>query len=297
MQQVIECVAKKSNKKRYIEFPLCLEKWIELKDLVRILSIPYNATINLQKRDLTLSDTYGIWLELKLRLQRTIDNRTSKTGLAAIMLQKFYDRFNDIYKNPAMLAAIFLDPRYRFGIIRDPFLVEEAKNFIKDMHRRLNFLKGAEKQTATQTNHNNSNDDFEHFDVQSEMNRYWDTQESSSSSNQHLNDFDDALDAFDPPKLLIKDNLFDFWDNTSSNDPSHIVLREVAMAIFSISPTEVQTERDFSALKRILSDLRANLSHETLENILTIHLNKELYLQIIDEQIFEAKNAKKFKRE
>lgn len=291
LRDVIECVAKETTKKRYVEFPLLLEKWQQLKDLVRVLLIPYKATIDLQKQNLTLSDTYGIWLEIKLRLQRMVSNGTSNTGLTDIMLDKFTGRFNQIYSNPAMKAAIFLDPRYRVGIMRDQFIVEEAKEFIRNMHRRLSYLKGIANETSNQTNHNDSGDDFENFDVQSEMNRYWDSQESNSSLN-HPSDFDAALDAFDPPKMSIKDNLFDYWSNFFPSDLCDIELREVAMAIFAIPPTEIQTERNFSALKRILSDLRGNLSRETLQNILTINLNKDLYLEITEKQI---KNMRKHK--
>lgn len=291
LRNVIGCVAKKSTKNRYVEFLLILEKWPELKDLVRILSIPYKATIDLQRQNLTLSDTYGIWFEIKLRLQRTIDNRTSDTGLADILLDKFIGRYGEIYNNPAMKAAIFLDPRYRFGMMRDRLFVDDAKEFIKDMHRRLSYLKGIENETVSRTNDNNLSDDFENFDVQSEMNRYWDSQASNSELN-HLSDFDAALDAFDPPKLLLKDNLFDYWNNCLPPESCDIELREVAMAIFAIPPTEIQTERNFSALKRILSDLRGNLSRETLQNILTINLNKDLYLEITKKQIEDMRKIK-----
>lgn len=291
LRGVIECVAGKSTQKRYVEFPLLLEKWQELKDLVRVLSIPYNATIELQKQNLTLSDTYGIWLEIKIRLQRTIGNGTSNTGLASTLLEKFIDRYDMIFANPAMKAAIYLDPRYRLSIIDDQLFVNDAKEFIADMHRRLSYLKSIGNDTDSRTTNNNSDDDFDNFDVQSEMNRYWQSQSQSqetATTSNHSSDFDAALDTFNPPQMFIKQSIIEYWES----DRCETELREVAMAIFAIPPTETQVERNFSDLKQILSDRRYNLSQETLENILTIHLNKDLYLNVIEKQVHDIKNKK-----
>lgn len=284
MRDVIECVAQKSTKKRYVEFPLLLEKWLDLKDLVNVLRIPYRATVNLQRRDLTLSDTYGIWLEIRLRLNKIVSNRLSPTGLADALLKNFDIRYTAIYANPAMKAAIFLDPRYRMGITRNRLHVDDAKKFIMEMHRRLNYLNGDQRETDVQTNENNAADSFENFNIQAEMMQYWTNQATESESIlnlQQLSDLEANLDAFDPPHMTIKDSLFEYWYSENA-DPQ---LRDVAMAIFSISPCETQCERDFSTLKRILSDLRGNLSLETLENVLTINLNKNLYLDVNHEQI------------
>lgn len=283
LHSIIELIAQKSTIKRYAEVPLLLEKWRELKDLVNTLRIPYKATVDLQRRDLTLSDTYGIWLEIKLRLKKAIDSKTSNTDLAVTMLDAFNSRYDNIFSNPAMKAAIFLDPRYRMGIVRDQLSVEEAKKFIMDMHRRLNYLKSTDSEPNCQINRDDSDDNF---DVQSEMCRFWDCQADTFNLNR-ISDFEAALDSFDPQPMNIKDNLFHYWQNYD------IELREVAMAIFAMPPTETQVERDFSVLKRILSDLRGNLSAKTLEDILTINLNKDIYLEVIAKQVADNRIKQK----
>ncbi|XP_055309114.1 uncharacterized protein LOC129573003 [Sitodiplosis mosellana] len=207
-----------------------------------------------------------------------MENRTSNTGLAGNLHTAFVNRFNAIYQNQAMKAAIFLDPRYRGSLVRDQLSVETAKEFMKEMHQRLGYLREADKQTVRQTNDENSGDDF---DIELAMNEYFQRDAGSSNSN-HLSDIEAAIDAFDPPHMQIKENLFDYWggEGTGDND-----LHAIAMAIYAIPPTETQTERNFSDLKRILSDFRGNLSRQTLENILTCHLNKDLYLDVIDKQL------------
>lgn len=291
LRDIIECIAQKATKKRYVEFPLLLEKWRELKDLVNVLRIPYEATVKMQRKDLTLSDTYAIWLEIRLRLNKIVNNRLSPTLLANALLKQFNKRYETIYKNSAMKAAIYLDPRYRMGIIQNRDDVRKAKEFILEMHRRLNHLKcahGAEAEAGTGKNESNTADNFENFNVQDEMNQFWTNQMTESDSNldaQHFDDFEAAVDAFDPPHININDSLIEYWHSANCNSE----LRDVAMAIFSISPCETQCERDFSQLKRIFSDLRANLLPETLENILTINLNKDIYLDVINKQVLKLR--------
>lgn len=285
MRDVIECVAAKSTKKRFAEFPLLLEKWTELKELVTVLRIPYEATVKLQRKDLTLSDTYGAWLEIRLRLNKITNQGT--TAIAQALLEKFNGRFNVIYNNPAMKAAIFLDPRFRLSITRNEQYMAEAKEFILEMSRRLNYLKNMQCTTESVTNENAS-DSFDDFNVQAEMNQYWLNQVVESTSNEQWSDIEAAVDAFDPPNIPIRNSLFEYWESKDC-DPE---LRDIAMAIFSISPSETQCERDFSHLKRILSDLRGNLLPETLQSILTIKLNEDMYHRVIDKQVYAMRKNK-----
>lgn len=283
MRDVIECVTAKSTKKRCAEFPLLLEKWAVLKELVNVLRIPYEATVKLQRRDLTLSDTYGIWLEIRLRLNKII--RQDTIGLVHALLDKFIGRYEVIYNNPAMKAAIFLDPRYRMAITQSTESVSEAKIFIMNMHRRLSYLKARENAPRAESD-GSSADTFENFNTETEMLQFWNSQDELSSNVEiTISDIEVAIDAFDPPHVPINSSLFDYWETKDCNRE----LREVALAIFSISPSEVQCERDFSHLKRILSDLRSKLLPETLQNILTINLNKDIYLKVNDKQVFDMK--------
>lgn len=282
---LLSALHKSQHKKRYAEFPLLLEEWSDLKDLVNILRIPYHGTVKLQGRDLTLSDTYGIWLEIRLRLAKITN---SSTGLAEALLTKFDSRFDTIYSNPAMKAAIFLDPRYRMGIMRNQRDVDEAKEFIMEMHRRVNYLKRKQHDTEQQANENQDADTSDEFNIQAEIAQYW-LNQNNSPSNTNVSDFESCLDTFDPPNMLINESVLEYWCSNKCDSQ----LQEVAKAIFSISPCETQCERDFSSLKRILSDLRFNLLPETLESILTINLNKDIYLEVNSKQVEEMRKNKR----
>lgn len=65
---------------------LLRKKWAEFKDLITILQFPYKATIALQKRDLTLSDTFGIWLKIRVILHGSNMRQLHKTDIAECLL-------------------------------------------------------------------------------------------------------------------------------------------------------------------------------------------------------------------
>lgn len=253
------------------------------------MRIPYQATIALQKRDLTLSDTYGIWLEMKLHLEKIITAKATNVGLDVMMLEKFESRYNDIFDHPAMKAAIFLDPRYRQGLNQDDIIA--AKEFIIQTQQRLNFFKNRHLRENDISNTANelsddSNDSISiSFDAQAAISGFLGhNDENIDSQNITLgpSDIEAALDLFNPRVIPIKESILKFW---AQDDGDYDELRDVAAAIFAIPPTETHVERDFSALKFIFSDRRNGLSDETLENILCIYLNKEMYLTVNKKQI------------
>lgn len=287
MKQVIERIALSSNEKKYAEFPLLLKKWKSLTEIVYILKIPYDATIDLQKRDLTLSDTYCIHLKMKLHLKDLIESKRCKTGLETLLLSKIQDRHDDVFDHPAMRAALYLDPRFRHVVTRTDEDTNDAINFIVALDARLNSFKNQSVlpiDANDLSDYSNPDLDFTfNFNEEQAFDEFIQPN-SLSIQNDRSNDFRKKLEEFNPPKLTYKSSVLEFWLNQSDDE-----LREVALALYSIPPTETEVERDFSALKFIFSDLRSGLSNETLEDIICIYLNKKIYLQINEEQIKNVK--------
>lgn len=286
----IEYVAQTAKNNEYVEFSLLITKWRVVKELIYILGIPYKATIALQDRKPTLSDTFGIWLDVKLHLQKVIDSKISKTALDAKLLDAFNNRYDAIFNNPIMKSAIYLDPRFRKEIIRNENATEIAKNTIIDIKNRLQFLNRDESLITHETSKNSANlssdDSFGvNFDSQSAMNSYLDNQQITDLN--HIDYFEAVLNDFDPPSLNFNESIIEYWNSDNGYD----VLRDVALAILSVPPTEVQVERDFSKLKFILSDLRATLSTKNLQDILTTNLNQDAYNQVNAKQLEELKKS------
>lgn len=69
----------------------------------------------------------------------------------------------------------------------------------------------------------------------------------------------------------------DFW---AQNKSTFKEVYELAKIINAVPVTQVTVERAFSSLSFILTALRNSLSADTLEDILLIRLNKEIFVDI-----------------
>lgn len=99
-------------------------------------------------------------------------------------------------------------------------------------------------------------------------------------------DIEIELEMFDPEPMTADESIFQYWHSRKNQ---HQKLYELAKCIFAIPPTEVDIERDFSKLNFIFTERRRNLSQEYLEAILRIHLNKDLFFVIKDEELSELR--------
>lgn len=68
-----------------------------------------------------------------------------------------------------------------------------------------------------------------------------------------------------------------FWELLAPHVP---VLAIVAMAIYSMHPTEACVERSFSAQGLLYSELRSSLSDESINALMTIRMNVDRVFQI-----------------
>lgn len=271
----------KKNKKA----ELVLKKWSELKEMVIVLQIPYKATIAMQKKDLTLSDTWGIWLKAIIHLESLAKKRVNKTNFSNCLAKALHVRKQTIFGNPAMLGAIYLDPRFRIEILRDENLVEQAICTLANLYCRIERLK-SDKSDESDVNASNESSglnldlDFNDTNVLDEylLNRTVESQTNTS----HGMPIKTELEFFQPEHMSSDSSVIQFW---KSNKLKHPRLYEIAEAIYSIPPTECQIERDFSKLEFIFTLRRQRLSADILEAILAIHLNSDLFFSIKEEEL------------
>lgn len=93
------------------------------------------------------------------------------------------------------------------------------------------------------------------------------------------------LEKFDPKRLSPEESVLEFWRNETKGDSIFHEIGEVAFVIYAISPLEVETERDMSKLGVIFSDRRNQLNEDILEDILLIHLNKDLFYKVKEREL------------
>lgn len=275
--------------KKLKAFQLLKKKWTILEEMCYVLSIPYKATIRLQKRSLTLSDVFGIWVTTQLHLKNCIEfKKKFKTDLAKHLLSDISERKETVFKNPLMTAALFLDPRFRRVIVQDEEKMDEAKKTLKNIWRRLLTLGASanENDTSITISEKSVNSDSSLvFDDPDALDNYLagnpavvNTVVNTVTTNNR--DIEQLLDSFDPPRLSSDADIMKYFQEIQDEQPE---LYQLAMIVFAIPPTEVQLERDFSKLNFIFSDRRCNLTEERLEDIMIIHLNDELFYKVKDD--------------
>lgn len=270
-------------------FKLLQQKWDVLKELAYILSISYNATISLQKKSLTLSDVFGIWTKMTLHISACLNKVNYVTNFAKHLLEAMNERKHEIFNNPMMNCALFLDPRFRRQIVQDEVKMHEAKQTLLNIWRRLITLNTSmPMQTDDSIQANTSaKSEASEFDENAELEKFLECGLAPSTSNESqredkTEDIEHLLDMFSPEAIKPSENIIEYWEN---NKNEHKEIYKLATVVMGIPPTEVQSERDFSKLNYVFSDKRCNLTEERLEDIMTINLNGELFFLVKDEEI------------
>lgn len=270
---------------------LLLKKWHVLKEFVKILEIAYNVTIAFQNKHLTLSDVYGRWLGMQLRLEMYSTKKSFKTTLAKKLLEALVTRNENIFKNPIMAAALYLDPRFRLEVTKYSDKCEKAKQTLLDIWRRINVLRNTDNNESRTETSANSLDSFDEEEaILKHIHNNGNQQNIITQSQSRNVDIEMIIDLFQPEQLAPQESVIEYWESSKEKNPE---LYEIALVIFSVPPTEVQIERDFSSLDFIFTKRRGNISHQKLEDILLIHLNKDLFEVVNAQDVRELlKNSK-----
>lgn len=280
-EQIVRHMAS-SNSENSKSCRLILAKWPILKEAVYLLKIPFNVTIEFQSQKLTLSDVYHRWTVMQLHLKECTSKKAYKTGFANHLLDALKSRNKIIFQNPLMSCALYLDPRFQMVVTRDGEKAEMAKENIIKIWRRLNYLRNGSDSIVDTSNQSNKSTDSLSFEFNEQdammqhLNQTDPIQQNSSLARNDIPYFDieAAIEFFQLEPLPTSVSVLKYWESIKDEQKE---LYEIAMVIFSVPPTEVQIERDFSSLEFVFSARRSSLSYERLEDIMLIFLNKDLY--------------------
>lgn len=283
LEKIVEYFANENDK----SCKLLLKKWSKLKEITRILKIAYNLTIVFQSQKLTLCDVYEKWLGMQLHFEHLIRQQneknklTNSTGLATYLLQAARNRNQNIFKNPLMLCALFLHPRYHCEAVKNSQDTSIVKEKLLNIWRRLNVL------GATHDDHEKKSlDTTLDFDYDEAISQYLQPHNSSKntlhggSAPNPNDDIEMVIDLYQPEPQNGVTSILEYWESKKEHP-----LYKIAMAIYSVPPTEVQIERDFSQLDFVFTKRRGNLDHLRLEDIMLLHLNKDLFYVVKTEEI------------
>lgn len=291
-----------ADKKKVKIARLLLKRFNDMAEMIKILQIPFKGTIALQKRDLTLPDAYGLWLQMTINLRHPDISRLQRTNLANLLSDALNERKKVIFDNSLMQCALFLDPRYRREVLRNRDIVEGTVQKLANLWNRINSIREAdiiESTTNCSAESSNLNMSFNFNDTDA-LERYLargtnasDTESPTAIHRDIGRDMsiEFEIEQFQPEKLPVKSNLITYWESMKFENPR---LYEIAMILYAIPPTEVEIERDFSHLEFIYTSRRYKLSPDLLEAILVIHLNSDLFFIIKQEELSKIVDAENF---
>lgn len=132
---------------------LSSEEWLEVEKIVQVLKWPYFLTEQLQAEQLTLSDVYGDWITMEIKLQK------ENHPLAGLLLKHLYPRRVTILDHQAMNAAVYLDPRFNGLLSLEKR--NEAVDFLQVFWIRMQNLKNQNESFEVNAG---DNDEYQ-FDV------------------------------------------------------------------------------------------------------------------------------------
>lgn len=300
-ERIIKHYADKGNSKLCL---LVLQKFVVLGELIRVLAVAHNATIYFQNKTITLSDVYSRWMGMQLHLEHLdVAKKSPKTGFAKHLFVTTKSKKERIFNNPLMSCALFLDPRFHSEICQNPQKVAQAKENMLTIWRRLNILRSNEITAQAESTNVSSGSVESDFDEQGAIAIYLQRHsQSQSQSHQQQNenipmqnvgeDIETIIEVYQPSSIPQNSKILEYWESVKEE---HSELYRIAMVVFSIPPTEVAIERDFSHLDCVFTKRRGNLCQSRLEEIFVIHLNSDLFHIAMEEEVNELYKALELK--
>lgn len=266
-----------AESKQELIFRMFLRSKKAINEILDILRIFCDATIDFQSPNITLSDGYQIWLLVSLSLGKMkADGAYDDTGLITELLAEMKRRESSVLEFDAALAAQYLDPRFRLGL--DSTKWQKAKAYIIQIWNKI--LRDRRKVKSQERGH--INDPKGRYAL---LDEYYKEQEQTYDESRAQTDLIiEKMHQYDlEPRVSSHGfNIIDYWKQNKSEKPQ---LYAVSRYIFTIPPTQVVVERSFSDLSYILNPRRCQLKESTLETILNLRLNKRTTLEVFEDEL------------
>lgn len=232
-------------------------EWNELDCCISTLKPFKMYSTKLQNECSTLSDFFGYWMSLKISLANKSDN------LSTNLLKQMDSRHDVLINNPALVAAVYLDPRYQRALKSQKELAIET---LLSIHRKIKNLAPVQEDEATMNESDNSLDD-----LKTNLLHYLNAC-SGTTRQQQTQDIETKLRSFNMTEP-IKSSVIEFWNKQKDQ---FVELFEIASVLMAIPPTQSTVERSFSAFGLVLTHRRTNLGDEILEDILLVRFNTHM---------------------
>lgn len=243
----------------------------EWSDIVKIMTTlaPFKKNmLKLQSEQCTLSDFYGFWTLIHLKLGK------ENSPLTESLINDMMSYHEMLVNNPTVIAAVYLDPRYQRSLSNEK--KEMAISFLKALYQKIRTIENI--QSNDNTNNEQASRGADDDDSYDEMEAYLNSIQPESTNNTQGTpadgiDIEKLLKDFDGQKESLKSSVLQFWEENKSIHP---ILYKLSSAVFTIPPTQSSVERGFSSFAIVLTARRTRLGDAILEKILLIKTNKDL---------------------
>lgn len=224
----------------------------------------------MQSKHFTLSDFYGAWLRIEMWLEQKIE-MNSELNLAQRLKDSMNRYKGQLMLNPLMISAIYLDPRFTNTLSKTNKLLAVATLLEIWVQRKSQLAKRLDSDDS----------DFDRYIANKELDMVAGDNNNCEQSN--IDALKLKLHALEKQQRQpSQTNVIKYWYEKRHEEPEIYLLSEI---IFAIPSSQTTVERAFSVLAYILNPLRNRLSDEMLENILLLKCNRDLFYEIIEEEL------------
>lgn len=240
-------------------------EWLEVLEIVEVLQPFCKYTTKLQNTSCTLSDFFGYWTTLQLKM------KSQTSPLKQCLLEHMAKYETDLMDNPLVIAALYFDPRYQRVLSADK--KKTAILILKNIHQKIQTMeKPTEPASIEDMNNNEDNDDSNSFDG---LMQYIDSLENNVNDRHSATDvdIDEAIRSFDGTRSTVNISALKYWESIKTKEP---ILYSLSQAIYCIAPTQSSVERSFSSLPVVLTARRTSIDDRCLRNILLIKNNTQI---------------------
>lgn len=249
-------------------FQISDETWQQIEVFHKPLKLVAEKMVKMQMADLTLSDAYGHWIDLREHLKCI-----ERTPFVSTLLESMETRGSPLLNTTLMVTAVFLDPRFQLLLSDEEKF--RAKRFLTELAKKTKDHPDMPTHAPTDTTTNVLEtpilSPFECLLREREAERIENVVANEAVNSKLLDEFE-IIEKL--PRLDANTNIHTFWLNRRMEQP---LLYYMATIMMSIPPTEVSCERNFSKLKFIMNRLRCSLSDEEIEKMLFLSLNAEFF--------------------
>lgn len=238
--------------------------WNLLSEMAPALNFVAITMTKLQREDILLSDIYAEWLVLFDELHEL------QTDYSKILLESIRNRFAMIFglECHPMLACVWMDPRYQLTLSNDE--KEMAMEHLLNLYERISAMEEDDivesDACETQEHENGSN---------SRLERLMKAFEKESTVKHESIQIKEILSTFNNMERMP--TIIDprkYWRERKMSAPQMYTLSKV---VFATPGSQAVVERKFCLLSHTLTKFRNSLSDETLERILFMRSNSDLF--------------------